>query len=1613
MQQTIGRYQILEEIAAGGQGTVYRAYHPDTRQIIALKVLHPTLSGDRTYIERFRREASLAASIDHPNVVKIFEVGQDGDKHFMALEFLPESLARVIESGPQMPIDAAAQFGLEVADGLAAAHALGIVHRDVKPQNVLIGADGTAKVTDFGIARAESLATMTATGVMMGTPHYMSPEQSRGERADARSDVYSLGCMVYQMLAGEVPFKGDTPLAVIRQQIDEQPRRLRELRSDLPRRLEAVVERSMAKDPGRRYQSVAEMAQALRAAVPGLAEPARAATAPKAPAPPDSPRQRGAVAAPRPAPVGPRGGARQLSRLRSLVRISAAVVLLLWGLFLFAPAWARVSERELISAILLASGGIATVSASVLILRRTKFKKGTLGWGRLSALLIVLGFVLLVAGLVKFPGPVTTPERERGPLALAPAPTPTATPTMPPAPNATPPLVIAPAVPPTPSPTRTLSPTQSQSPITSEVETPVPVVVAPATLTPTPTSTPTPVLPTATLIAPPVSGRIAFTSLRDGNREIYVMNAAGTGQFNLTSHASDDYWPAWSPDGTRIAFYSQRDGNHEIYSMNADGSSQTNLSRNLGHDMYPAWSPDGTKVAFQSNRDGNWEIYVMNGDGSGQVNRSRNLGDDMYPAWSPDGTKVAFTSNRDGNEEIYVMNVDGSGGTRLTNNPADDFFPAWSPDGAKITFSAYREGNGEIYIMNADGTGRTVLTNNETDDFFPAWSPDGTKISFSSDRDGNWEIYVMNADGTGQTRLTSNSAEDFGPAWSPITSAVETTVPAQDAAFAPPAALPASGRIVFVSSPDLYDDIYVMNADGSGQTNLTNYPTADEKPAWSPDGAKIVFTSQRVGLSEIYVMNADGTDLTRLTNNASLNSSPAWAPDGAKIAFIISRVGEDDIYVMNADGSGQTRLTTIPGFFHWSPTWSPDGAKIAFGARSRRGGRSEIYVINADGTGQTKLTNNDTADVDPAWSPDGTKIAFRSRRDGNDEIYVMNADGTGQTRLTNNPTDDRQPSWSPDGGKIVFTSLRDGGPAEVYVMNADGTGQTRVTNNDWRDDSPAWSPIASVDDIRSPVSPAPVATDSPCAQLQSGTYRGDVYNVTYLSRSDTKATLVQSGCDLTGSLVIEPPLMGSGPLQGRIILDAVVFTVSGETNDAGLDIVFTGIISEGTLEGSYTVPGTGEEGEWRLSPSGTPARAPIPPPPLSGRIAFASDRDGNLEIYVMNADGTGQTRLTNNDDDDLFPGWSPDGTKIVFSSDRDGIAQIYVMNADGTGQTRLTNNAGYDVAPVWSPDGAKIVFSSDRDGNNEIYVMNADGTGQTRLTTNNEEDLFSAWSPDGAKIAFVSNRDGNDGIYVMNSDGTGQTRITNNAGSFGTPAWSPDGTKITFGSIRDGNLDIYVMSADGTGQIRLTDNLARDVLSAWSPDGTKIAFSSDREFNFEIYVMSADGTGLTRLTINCAVDFGPAWSPIASGVEAPAPTQASSEAVSPVQPAPAASAPVPCKGEEEAQAKEYQNIILAVGAMMVDNRLTSIPNPNNGASGGCMTGTNQMSAWPDTISDWTGGSNGKKSTDPNGNSFAAGDKAGYLLYTHDITGDGSAAGTVKYMNEATTPCSATRPRGLA
>jgi Tol biopolymer transport system component/serine/threonine protein phosphatase PrpC len=290
-----------------------------------------------------------------------------------------------------------------------------------------------------------------------------------------------------------------------------------------------------------------------------------------------------------------------------------------------------------------------------------------------------------------------------------------------------------------------------------------------ATPTPSPTSRPAPMntSPPHPTPTPRAQGRLAFMSERDGNPEIYTMNADGSGATRLTNHPALDDGPAWSPDGRRIAFVSEREGNREIYVMNSDGSGQINLTNHPATDSHPSWSADGRRIAFQSDRTGNREVFVMNADGSGPVNVTNHPAKDEDPSWSPAGARIAFFSNRDGEPEIYVVNADGGGLTRLTFNDSGEFTPAWSPDGGRLVFMSDREGNREVYVMNADGSGQTRLTSHPAHDYEPAWSRDGRRMAFVSQRDGNPEIYAMNADGGDVTRLTNHPASDNSPAWSP------------------------------------------------------------------------------------------------------------------------------------------------------------------------------------------------------------------------------------------------------------------------------------------------------------------------------------------------------------------------------------------------------------------------------------------------------------------------------------------------------------------------------------------------------------------------------------------------------------------------------------------------------------------------------------------------------------------------------------------------------------------------------------------------------------------------------------------------------------------------------
>ena len=263
----LDRYELEELVGSGGMSSVYRAHDRLLDRTVALKVLHEHHLQDPEHVERFRREARSAAVLSHPNIVTVIDRGEHDGRQFIVFEFVGgDNLKRLIELNKPLPVATALELATQIARALSFAHRSGLVHRDVKPQNVLLNGDGQAKVTDFGIARSLDVQRgMTQTGTVLGTSDYIAPEQAQGLHVDEQTDIYSLGVVLYELLTGEVPFPGENFVAVAMQHINEPPPSARAKRSDVPARVDAAVQRAMAKDPRDRFPTMADFGRELEA----------------------------------------------------------------------------------------------------------------------------------------------------------------------------------------------------------------------------------------------------------------------------------------------------------------------------------------------------------------------------------------------------------------------------------------------------------------------------------------------------------------------------------------------------------------------------------------------------------------------------------------------------------------------------------------------------------------------------------------------------------------------------------------------------------------------------------------------------------------------------------------------------------------------------------------------------------------------------------------------------------------------------------------------------------------------------------------------------------------------------------------------------------------------------------------------------------------------------------------------------------------------------------------------------------------------------------------------------------------------------------------------------
>jgi serine/threonine-protein kinase len=653
---------------------VYLADDIDLQRRVVLKIMLPHLAQDKAFVARFQREAQITARLNHPNIVQVYSTGFTAhERPYLAMQYvqggsLQDRVIQLAGQGKLFSTVAALTIGRQMADALHMAHQAGIIHRDLKPSNILLHPNGTPVLSDLGIASVEASTRLTHTGELMGTPHYMSPEQAAGKPIDGRSDIYSLGIILHELLTGEVPFQAESPLAVLHQHIYEPPPPLAKIRPDLAPLTHQIVATCLQKDPAARFPDAAALLVALDQAL--AAEGAW--------------QQLPASETGRPAVWRP-------------------------------AVWQQFIRRSQV---------VRTLTALYHHGRLSRWFYGV----------IPLLLLLLVGGVFVWPRPAR----------FASAPLPTATTLV----SSTDPTSEVVAV--AGEPTSTLAPTATAVPPTS-----------------TPTSSPTSTAEPVPTVAPtdiPRRNQIVFQSSRDGDFEIFIMNADGSNQQQLTFNEVDDNFPVVSLDGQKVLFESERDGNWEVYAMDIDGHNQQRLTDHPDNDRLPTWSPDGRQVAFISDRDGNYNLYIMDGDGQNLRQVTFATLRTGHVSWSVDNRLAFNTGTMSGSTwEIYTIDVDGGNQRQLTSNSVSDWSPEWSPDGRFILYlSLVNDTDPAVFVMNADGSNQRLLFNSPDYEWGSHWSADGTRVVFTREQDNISYIYVINADGSGLTQLTARGSY---PSW--------------------------------------------------------------------------------------------------------------------------------------------------------------------------------------------------------------------------------------------------------------------------------------------------------------------------------------------------------------------------------------------------------------------------------------------------------------------------------------------------------------------------------------------------------------------------------------------------------------------------------------------------------------------------------------------------------------------------------------------------------------------------------------------------------------------------------------------------------------------------------
>ena len=760
--RTLAHYRILEKLGSGGMGEVYVAEDTKLSRKVAFKVLPEEMAtGER--LSRFEREAKAIAALNHPNIVTVFSVEEAEGVHFITMELVRgKTLAELLPKNG-FPLSKFFDIAIPLSDAVAAAHQEGITHRDLKPDNTMVGEDGRVKVLDFGLAKpaggfagtgaVSELPTVAKTqeGAIVGTVNYMSPEQAAGKAVDPRSDIFSLGIVFYEMLTGRRPFGGDTHAEVLSSIIRETPRPVQELRDDVPRELSKMVQRCLAKELTRRAQNALDIRNDLEELKAELSS---------------GELQQGTRL-----PV--RSSVNKWLAVASVLLLLVLVgVLLQFGLSQ-EPTLPRLVNPVQVTSVVgvenyptwspdggrLAYESNQTGNRDIWVTQLgggepVNLTEGHDGrdqfpsWSPNGRQIAYLSRQDDAVGLYTVSALGGTPRRMMSLQGALGVPQWSADGT-------------EIAVSDQDSKGNFVAVVTLQTQATRRLELPDHDGN-----------------PCRDLSWSPNGNLFAYVDAIPAAEitQLWVVSSSGGNPTPVTEGQTNEWNPTWSADGRKLYFASNRGGSMDLWQqlISKDGKPEGDPQPvTTGVEIRSAvFSPDGTKLAYSRGRwvSNLWRVPILSDRVANWGDAEQITFDNAFLQFfdlSPDGQRLAVSSDRAGNQDLWILPSGGGEMVRLTTDPTPDWQPRWSPDATEIAFYAYRSGNRDVWVMPSSGGPARQLTSHPSAEVYVGWSPDGRYIAFDSWRSGNRDVWIVEAQGGEPRQVTTRPASDVMEAWTP------------------------------------------------------------------------------------------------------------------------------------------------------------------------------------------------------------------------------------------------------------------------------------------------------------------------------------------------------------------------------------------------------------------------------------------------------------------------------------------------------------------------------------------------------------------------------------------------------------------------------------------------------------------------------------------------------------------------------------------------------------------------------------------------------------------------------------------------------------------------------